>query len=244
MGNKLQIRTLQEVKMKAAKYVVVWSIAICIAWQSPAGQFAITNLSIISNSVCVSWQPLTNRWIMAQSPSLTTGKFQYVGDVLPVTRATVPTTNRCAFYRIGTVSVIQLPDMNVEQAVILAIPGKLNPALEIYDIDNLAGATNLDFSYTGATNATGLGLLPGLKYLSCYGNALTSLDLSHNTNLTSLTCSYNNLTTLNISSNRNLTYVFARSNPLTNIIVWWTPPTIVPPTVNLQYSGSPVLSNP
>jgi hypothetical protein len=202
---------------------------------------------------------------VAKSTSLTTGQFQYVGDVLATNRTIIPIIDNRAFYRVRPVSVIQYPDLDFEQAVISAVPGKFNPPVELYDIDNIAGITNLDFSNNDVTNTTGLGNLKGLKYLACsynylanldltgntnlttlvcYGNVLTNIDLRHNTKLTSLTCSYNNLTTLNISSNRNLTYIFAPNNPLENIIVWWTPPESIPPTVNLQYSGSPLLTNP
>jgi hypothetical protein len=60
-----------------------------------------------------------------------------------------------------------------------------------------------------------------------------------------MSCWNNNLTVLNISSNKALTMVDAGGNPLTNIVVWWTPPTIgnKPSTLTLLYDGTPAFSN-
>jgi hypothetical protein len=68
-------------------------------------------------------------------------------------------------------------------------------------------------SYTGLINITGLNItdITGLEAfvnlteLRCFGNALTSLDISANTLLTKLYCGGNNLTSLDVSNNVNLT---------------------------------------
>jgi hypothetical protein len=116
--------------------------------------------------------------------------------------------------------------------------------------------TNLDVSHN--TNLTFLGCGDNqitvldidrntkLKELQCFKNKLTNLDISHNPELSSFRCYDNQLTKLDISSNTNLIYVDATRNPITNIVVWWTPPTISnkPSTLTLHCSGTPTLSYP
>ena len=58
-----------------------------------------------------------------------------------------------------------------------------------------------------------------LTYLYCFSNQLTSLDVSANTALTSLWCSFNLLTNLNVSANTALADLDCSSNLLTNLNV-------------------------
>ena len=60
---------------------------------------------------------------------------------------------------------------------------------------------------------------PNLERLDCYGNNLTSLDVSKNVALTALDCSTNNLTSLDVSKNVALTYLNCSSNNLTSLDV-------------------------
>ena len=60
---------------------------------------------------------------------------------------------------------------------------------------------------------------PNLERLDCYGNNLTSLDVSKNVALTALDCSTNNLTSLDVSNNVALTYLYFSSNNLTSLAV-------------------------
>jgi len=82
-----------------------------------------------------------------------------------------------------------------------------------------------------------------LQVLACDDNQLTNLDISACTNLETLDCHGNCLAVLNISSNKVLWLVDATNNPLTEIIVWWSPATNIPPNVQLLYDGNPVLKN-
>ena len=58
-----------------------------------------------------------------------------------------------------------------------------------------------------------------LTWLDCYGNDLTSLDLSKNTALTWLDCGYNELTSLDLSKNTALTDLSCGDNQLTSLDV-------------------------
>ena len=51
---------------------------------------------------------------------------------------------------------------------------------------------------------TGIGVFRALKVLYCYGNKLTTLDMSRNAALETLSCYDNSLTTLNVTNNRAL----------------------------------------
>ena len=58
-----------------------------------------------------------------------------------------------------------------------------------------------------------------LTFLYCDGNQLTSLDVSNNTALTHLVCFGNQLTSLDVSSNKDLTYLECNGNLLTSLDV-------------------------
>ncbi len=90
----------------------------------------------------------------------------------------------------------------------------------------------------GITTLKGIEYFPSLTVLSCYGNALSELDLSRNTaltalvvsgnrlskldlsplsSLTKLDCSHNNLTSINLSGCTELTALSVMSNRLTKL---------------------------
>ena len=81
-----------------------------------------------------------------------------------------------------------------------------------------------------------------LESITCGGNLLTNLDLAHVPALKWLSCENNNIERLDISGNTNLIGVTANGNPLSEIVVWWDPTNSSP--INLQYDGSPILTNP
>ena len=64
-----------------------------------------------------------------------------------------------------------------------------------------------------------IGFFRNLEELRCYGNGITSLDVSNNSKLTYLSCSSNQLTSLNVSNNSKLTYLSCSSNQLTSLDV-------------------------
>ena len=65
----------------------------------------------------------------------------------------------------------------------------------------------------------GLEYFTALKYLSCYNNQLTSLDVSNCTALQSLSCSQNQLTSLNVSGCTKLTSLSCENNQLASLDV-------------------------
>ena len=79
--------------------------------------------------------------------------------------------------------------------------------------------TILDVSSKAIANLKGIEHFTALEYLFCYGNQLTSLDVSKNTALQELYCYENRLTSLDVSKNTALTYLECGSNQLTALDV-------------------------
>ena len=71
----------------------------------------------------------------------------------------------------------------------------------------------------GISDMTGIEAFTALTELWCWGNQLTTLDVSQNTTLTELDCSENQLTTLDVSQNTALTELWCRNNQLTSLDV-------------------------
>ncbi len=77
--------------------------------------------------------------------------------------------------------------------------------------------TSIWVSEKNISSLQGIEYFTALKYLSCYNNQLTLLDVSKNTALTSLNCSNNQLTTLDVSKNTALTSLSCYDNQLTTL---------------------------
>ncbi len=94
---------------------------------------------------------------------------------------------------------------------------------KVKDITKLdvSGSYNSDLQkYTGElTSLRGIEYFESLERLSCFGNQLTTLDVSKNTALTRLSCNSNQLTALDVSKNTALTYLNCGYNPLTTLDV-------------------------
>ena len=77
----------------------------------------------------------------------------------------------------------------------------------------------LDFFNKGIADLTGISAFKNLIELQCWGNQLTSLDISNNTKLIALDLGNNKLTNLDVSKNTSLTQLGCRFNQLTDINV-------------------------
>jgi Leucine-rich repeat (LRR) protein len=78
---------------------------------------------------------------------------------------------------------------------------------------------SLDISYSSIEHVIGIRAFINLDTLNCNWNHLTSLDVSHNTNLVYLDCSRNKLTRLDLSKNTGLTILLCDGNMLTSLDV-------------------------
>ena len=83
----------------------------------------------------------------------------------------------------------------------------------------IAGVKSIDVGYKSISTLKGIEHFTELTNLSCYGNYLTSLDVSRNTALTNLNCYGNYLTSLDVSKNTALTNLNCSADQLTSLDV-------------------------
>ena len=109
-----------------------------------------------------------------------------------------------------------VPDDNFEQALIdLGLDsGELNDSVPTNTIRSL---TSLDVRQKNIADLTGIEDFAALKDLICYGNQLSSLDISKNVQLYYLSANANNITSLDLSSNTELGKLQLNQNQLTTI---------------------------
>lgn len=98
------------------------------------------------------------------------------------------------------------------------IQEKFNPKGNgVLSAAQLQGVTAIDVSGKGISNLKGIELFPALTSLDCSNNALTSLNVSANTQLTNLNCGNNRLTALSLEKNTALTTLRCFKNRLANL---------------------------
>tara|TARA_Y100000589_G_scaffold13428_1_gene10871 strand:- start:14962 stop:15390 length:429 start_codon:yes stop_codon:yes gene_type:complete len=78
---------------------------------------------------------------------------------------------------------------------------------------------DLEVSNSEITNLEGIEYFSSLQILSCGGNALTSLDISQNSELEKLNCPNNRLKELDISQNPNLQVLVCNENEFESLNV-------------------------
>jgi len=84
---------------------------------------------------------------------------------------------------------------------------------------NISSVTILYVNSKNITDLTGIEDFTALTDLACWGNQLTSLDVSNNTALTWLSCGGNQLSSLDVSNNNALTVLSCYGNQLTSLVV-------------------------
>ncbi len=85
--------------------------------------------------------------------------------------------------------------------------------------EEIAAVTQIDVSYMGISDLTGVEFFSALEQLDCFANSLTTLDLSSCTALESLYCYYNALTDLDVSNNAHLKILNCQTNNLDTLDV-------------------------
>jgi Leucine-rich repeat (LRR) protein len=191
---------------------------LLLAGAGSAQQLLITHISVQSSNVCLGWTSQADRYIVAQTPSLT-GQFQYVGNVLSTNSASLTNAAPSSFYRVREVTVVHFPDPTLCAVVSNAIVTWYEPRSEIYDIDGLESIVFLNASSLGITNGGGLNALTGLADLYIDHNQLTALDLTGCTNLQLVACQNNQLANLDVSGCARLSQLWCYNNALTNLNV-------------------------
>jgi Leucine-rich repeat (LRR) protein len=109
-----------------------------------------------------------------------------------------------------------IPDDNFEYKLIalgIDTDGKNGKVIT----ENISKITTLEISFSKIADLTGIQDFKSLKYLSCYGNLLKTVDLSANTALADINFTANKLEKLDLSKNINLYNLECRYNQLTQL---------------------------
>ncbi|MBN2017273.1 MAG: LruC domain-containing protein [Candidatus Cloacimonetes bacterium] len=117
----------------------------------------------------------------------------------------------------GGKNTTYVPDDNFEQAL---IDWGYDDVLDDYVLTaNINTVTSLDVTSRSISDLTGIEDFVALTGLYCWGNQLTTLDVSANTVLNDLYCYVNQLTSLDVSANTALTILCCTYNQLTSLDV-------------------------
>ena len=113
--------------------------------------------------------------------------------------------------------VVNIPDDNFLNALIeLGVDtngdGSISPS-------EAEAVQSLDVSEKSISDMTGIEAFVNLGSLTCWGNNLSTLDVSNNILLTSLNCSGNQISTLNVSHCEAIRFLNIHFNKLTNLDV-------------------------
>lgn len=93
----------------------------------------------------------------------------------------------------------------------------VNDTMAKLNLSSLSSVTKLKCHNKGIKTLQGIEQLSSLRYLSVFGNKLTSLDVTKLNLLTHLNVAKNNLSTLEIAGLSNLTELFAFKNKLSTV---------------------------
>lgn len=123
--------------------------------------------------------------------------------------------------------VIWTTPKNVEQSITFSDTNFKAYCVANFDTNNdqnvsfeeALNVTSIDCSNLSIKSLEGIEHFSNLKILHCYGNQISSLDLSLNTHLTSLRCNSNQITGLDLSNNKELVDLLCEINPLTEVIL-------------------------
>ena len=114
-------------------------------------------------------------------------------------------------------SFTNIPDANFEQALIdLGYDNVIDGKVLTNVVNQVEG---IMITEKWIYDLTGIEAFTSLRNLGCWGNQLTSLNISNNTDLEGLDCTSNLLTSLDVSNNTALTYLDCEANLLTSLDV-------------------------
>ncbi len=119
---------------------------------------------------------------------------------------------------IGFGQNVYIPDANFKSFLISSWSGvNTNGDSEIQISEANAFSFSLNVGMLNISDLTGIEAFVNLTEFSCYGNQLTSIDLTQNTALTYLNCQDNQLLSLDLSQNSALDILYCENNQLTSL---------------------------
>jgi hypothetical protein len=118
---------------------------------------------------------------------------------------------------------VNIPDANFKAYLVGEPSINTNGDSEIQVSEATAFNGTVNCNQMNIADLTGIGAFTALTELICWGNQLTSLDVSNNTALTYLDCApagiFNQLTSLDISNNINLNTLICPNNQISSLDV-------------------------
>ncbi|MFT5777846.1 MAG: Leucine-rich repeat (LRR) protein [Crocinitomicaceae bacterium] len=114
---------------------------------------------------------------------------------------------------------VNIPDANFKAYLVGNTAINTNADTEIQVSEATAFGGLIDCGSINVSDLSGIEAFTALTSLVCYGNQLTSLDVTQNTALTNLSCYYNLLTSIDVSQNTALTELDCSANQLTSLDV-------------------------
>jgi len=110
------------------------------------------------------------------------------------------------------IEYVYIPDTNFKTALVTDSTINTDGDTEISVTEAATFSTTLDIAGLEISDLTGIEAFINMKALRCKDNALTVLDLSHNSRLISLRCNNNNLVSLNVANGNNNNFIILKAN--------------------------------
>jgi len=112
---------------------------------------------------------------------------------------------------------VNIPDANFKSLLLGNAAINTNGDNEISVAEAAAYTGTISVGYSSIADLTGIEAFTVITQLECYGNSLTSLNVSNNTSLTVLRCYTNSIANLDLSNNTALIELSCDNNSLTNL---------------------------
>ena len=113
--------------------------------------------------------------------------------------------------------IVNIPDANFKAHLLGNTAINTNSDSEIQVSEARAFSGTINCSNSSIADLTGVEAFVNLTQLKCYGNLLTSLDVSQNTSLVVLHCVHNSLTSLDVTANTSLSWLYCSRNQLSSL---------------------------
>jgi hypothetical protein len=113
--------------------------------------------------------------------------------------------------------IVNIPDANFKAHLLGNTAINTNSDSEIQVSEARAFSGTINCSNSSIADLTGIEAFVNLTQLKCYGNQLTSLDVSQNTSLVVLHCVNNSLTSLDVTANTSLSWLYCSRNQLSSL---------------------------
>jgi hypothetical protein len=181
------------------------------------GSFDTSTTNTTSNNLFASNTFINIARITSSSPALNTS----LDDIRIYDRSlTVNEIQQLANEGVNTCSnFVNIPDANFK-AILVADPNiNTDGDTEICTTEAQAYTGPIGVNSSNISDLTGIEAFTNITALECYGNQITTLDVSSNTQLTRLYCYNNLLTTLTIGQNTTINRIECSNNQLTSLDV-------------------------